>query len=142
MKIIPHCGAGPIRFGMTRSEVEQAIGRTPIRRRRNEFEQSVHDYFEARGLFVYYDQEDKCNAAELTCESDAEYEGIQLFAVPAIHVREWARQRDANIESKDGFVSRLLGLSMYAPMIDERDLEEGERNAPAQSFLVFKPESY
>jgi hypothetical protein len=140
--IIPHCGIGLIRFGMTRSEVEQAIGRTPLRRRRNEFELSDHDYFEGQGLFVYYDLEGKCNAAELTCKSSAEYEGVSLFSTPASRIREWARQRDANLECKDGFVSRLLGLSMYAPTIDEPDLDEDEFNAPAQSFLVFKPGIY
>jgi hypothetical protein len=31
-----------------------------------------------------------------------------------------------------------LGLSMYAPTIDEADLDDEERAEPAQSFLIFR----
>ena len=38
------------------------------------------------------------------------------------------------MEDKDGFVSIALGLTMYAPFVDEPDLDESERAEPAQKL--------
>lgn len=61
-------------------------------------------------------------------------------ALPAtFEARAWVRNLDPTLECADGFISRFLGLSMYAPMIDESDLNENEVRRPGESFMVFKP---
>ena len=57
-------------------------------------------------------------------------------------MRDWARARDEDLETKDGFHSSSLGLAIYAPLIDEPDLDPDERSEPAGSFAVFRPGYY
>jgi hypothetical protein len=137
--IVPHRGAGKIIFGMTRGQVEQAVGRPPRRRTKlSEFDLSEIDFFDE--FAVLYDANDKCCAIEFSRGgAQVEYGGYELFAQPPDDVRAWARARDEDMEDKDGFVSMALGLSMYAPSIDEPDLDDEERTEPAQSFLAFRP---
>jgi hypothetical protein len=139
--IVPHRGTKLIEFGMTRGEVERRVGEAPIRRvRRSEFDAAPVDFY--RGFVVQYDAHERCMAIEFSREASVEFDGLLLFELPAVLVRDWARKQDAALESSDGFVSRALGLSMYAPFIDERDLEDDEKNEPALGFVIFKPGYY
>jgi hypothetical protein len=141
MTIHPHKGAGKIVFGMTRTEVEQSVGRPPRRRTKlSDFDRSEIDFFD--GFAVYYDAMDLCSAIEFTRDARVSYDGYELFAHPAHEARAWARSRDQHLNEKDGFFSTALGLSMYAPYIDEPDLDDDERAEPAQSFLAFRPGAY
>jgi hypothetical protein len=118
--------------------VEETVGQTPRRKTLSAFELSAVDFFDA--FAVYYDPDDRCWAIELSrLGPRAAYDGYQLFAHPAVEDRAWARARDPDMEDTDGFVSRTLGLSMYAPEIDEPDLDDEEQAMPAQCFLVFRP---
>jgi hypothetical protein len=143
IEIVPHRGAGKVSFAMTRTQVEQAVGRPPKRRmKRSAFDLSEIDFYDE--FAVHYDANDKAAAIDFHrgVGVRVEYEGYDLFAHPAHEAREWARARDQDLETKDGFLSRALGLAMYAPMIDEPDLDPDERSEPAQGFLVFRPRYY
>jgi hypothetical protein len=138
LKIIPHEGVGWVRFGMTRPEVERVMRRIPERGRRGWLQLSDYDFFESYLMFVYYDGDDKACAAEFAQGAEIEYESYRLFAHSARVVRDWARSRDATLEDKFGFKSRVLGLAMSAPGIDEEICAADM----AQSFLVFRPKYY
>lgn len=127
---------------MKRSGVHSAMGESPRRGKRNAFAAADYDFFEAAGLLVYYDREDSCVAVELTQDARGVYDGYELFAQSARDVREWARGRDPAIVCDDGFVSRAMGLSMYASWLDEETCDDVEARAPATSFLVFCPGYY
>lgn len=71
---------------------------------------------------------------EFTGDARVFFEGYELFAHPALEVRRRALGRDQDLDGKDGFVSKVLGLSMYAPSIDEPEAEDGR----AESFLAFR----
>jgi hypothetical protein len=142
MNIVPHAGAGRINFGMTRAEVAQAAGRPPTERIKvSALDASEIDFF--GGFAVHYDPHDKCCAVEFNRDAkEVTYDGYQLFGHSADETRAWARSRDPDLELKDGFVSTALGLSMYAPFIDQPDLDAEERAAPGEGFLVFRPGYY
>ena len=143
MNIQPHTGVGPIAFGMMRTEVARAIGATPRPGRRSQYDASDYDLFQELGMFVYYDADDRCCAVEFTRDARVAWaEGYELFSHPAHAARAWARSRDQDLDDRDGFVSAALGLSMYAPSIDEPDIDDEERAERAQSFLVFRPGYY
>ena len=131
-----------VTFGVPRAEVEKAVGRPPRERTKlSKFDLSEIDFYD--GFAVYYDENDKSCAIELCRDKvQVEYDGYKLFAHPPIDVRAWARARDPEMEEKDGFISSALGLSMYAPFIDEPDLDEDERGKPARCFLAFRPRYY
>ena len=142
MMIHPHKGVDRVEFGMTRAEVGRVLDGVPTRGRRNDFDVADYDFFESIGLFVYYDASDTCHAVEFTRDARVSYEGYELFGRPALEVRSWARAQDQDLDDQDGFVSTGLGLSMYAPAIDEMDLEPEERAESAESFLAFRPGYY
>src|SRR5262245_38352111 len=118
ISIRPHQGVAPIQFGMTRLEVEKAIGATPNRIRRNEYALE-EDMFPNLGISVSYDENDCVNAVSLSRGFDIEllYDGFLLFGHSARAAREWALQRDPTLDPKDGFVSKSLGLGMWADWI-------------------------
>jgi hypothetical protein len=109
--------------------------------RLSRFDLSEIDFYDE--FSVYYDASDKSCAVEFSRGgAEVEYDGFELFAHSADEVRTWARAKDQDLEEKDGFVSIALGLSMYAPTIDEPDLNDDERAEGAQSFLVCRPGYY
>ena len=142
MTIHPHKGVDSITFGMMRAEVARAVGQVPRRARRSQYDASDYDFFPKLGLFVYYNADDKCHAVEFMRDARVSYDGYELFAHPAHEARAWARARNQDLDERDGFVSAALGLSMYAPSIDEPNLDDDERAEPAQSFLAFRPGYY
>jgi len=143
MIVYPHQGVGPLRFGMSRAETERAVGRSPRR-----FVPSVYslevDSFDELGITVLYDQHGRSNAISFVREPgvDVEYEGCRLFDHPAREVREWALAKDPQLDPKDGFTSKSLGLGMWAEWIDESDLEPDELLDPGMSFIIFRPGYY
>ena len=144
MIIYPHEGVGPIRLGMSRAEVAQALGVMPQRLRRSEYDLTELDFFDALGLKVGYDANERCNAIEFDrgFGIELEFDGYRLFGHPAREVRDWALAKDPQLDPKDGFTSKALGLGMWADWIDEPDLEPDELQDPGMSFIIFRPGYY
>lgn len=141
MTIVPHTGVGPLRFGMDRRGVAAAMGASPRTFQRTPFSLD-EDAFHA--MHVAYDEVGLCNAVTLVggLGLDWIYDGRRLLGAPAIDVRSWAQSRDPALEARDGFLSRALGLAMWADWIDEPDLDDDERRMPARSFMVFRKGYY
>lgn len=144
MIIVPHQGVNRTRFGMSRAEVAGSIGALARRGRRGEHDLSDLDFFDTLGIKVSYDANDRCNAIEFSrgFRTDLEYDGYRLFDHSAREVREWALARDPQLDPKDGFTSKSLGLGMWADWIDEPDLESDELLAPGAAFIIFRPGYY
>lgn len=140
ISIMPHVGAGALKFGMSRSDVEQALGVPQRRFRRSELALE-EDQFAILGCTVHYDATGRCTAITYSCDHsvDLEYEGYRLFSHSATAVRSWALARDPGMSVKDGFISILLGLAMWADWIDADGLSAAELNSPASSFMIFEP---
>ena len=141
MIIVPHQGVNRTRFGMSRAEVAGSIGALARRGRRGEHDLSDLDFFDAFGIKVSYDANGCCNAIEFNrwFGTNLEYDGYRLFDHPAREVRAWALAKDPQLDPKDGFTSKALGLGMWADWIDERDLEPDELLDPGMSFIIFRP---
>lgn len=137
--IRPHQGVSAVNFGMTRGEVERAMGCAPERFKRSDFALE-EDFFKEIGAIVHYDEHGRCNAIAFARDLGTvlEYDGYRLFDHPAQDVRSWARMRDPALDPADGFTSKFLGLSMWADWIDEADLPPEDLSAPAMSFLIFR----
>jgi hypothetical protein len=143
MVVHPHQGVGPLRFGMTRAEAERAVCMIPKRYVPNKYALEV-DSFDDLGLAVMYDQSGHSNAISFVRNFgvNLEYDGYSLFDHPAREVREWALAKDPQLDPKDGFTSKALGLGMWADWIDESDLEPDELLDPGMSFIIFRPGYY
>ena len=75
--IVPYEKAGPVYFGMTRDEVRKLLGQEPhvFRRSSRENESERYDDF-----FVYYDDEDRCEAVEFWPGNEVVCCGLSLFS--------------------------------------------------------------
>jgi hypothetical protein len=120
---------------MTRSEVEQAMGETPERDRRNPLDVADYDSFDADGLFVYYDPDDRAIAAECF-----ELGGLSIppgtsLDLPYSKLIALLRSRDPNLAvDLDGFRSDALGLAGAQGSPESEDKVE--------SILVYRPNYY
>jgi hypothetical protein len=144
MIVYPHQGVDRIRFGMSRTEVAGCLGAAPRHGRRGEYDLNDIDFFDTLGLKVSYDAADRCNALEFSrgFHTDLEYDGLKLFDASARDVRAWALARDPQLDPKDGFTSKALGLGMWADWIDEPDLEPDELRDAGAAFIIFRPGYY
>jgi hypothetical protein len=132
----PHAGVGVVRFGMSRSEVEAAMGKTPQRARRNRLDVADYDYFKDDGFFVYYGPDDRAIAIEFFDFDQLLYPPDVTFERPYADVLAWARARDPDllIESGNHFRSDLLGVAGGPRGDDSSDT--------AQSVLFYRPRYY
>jgi hypothetical protein len=131
-EIYSHEGAGPIRFGMTPSDVRAAIGaayesfkRTP---------QSAHpcDYFPDLQCFVYYNRNGKAEAAEFAEPGEPTLGGVNLLSLGFADLVARVTVSDPNVSVEgDGFTSLHLGIGAYAPSAED------EPTAPPESVIVF-----
>ena len=142
MEVHRHQGVGPIRFGMSRDHVAATLGAVSRRLKRSEYGLK-EDFFDSLGLCVTYNELGRCAAVSLANGGsvDWEYEGYRLSNRPARDVRRWAMDLDPALDLKDGFISNVLGLSMWADWLDDEcQGEDWDRRAP--ELLVFSPDYY
>ena len=127
-------GAGPVRFGMTTTEVREALGpgfETGIRGEAVEGEHP-HDYYRKLGCFVYYDASGKVEAIEFG-RSKPTLEGENLLGLSFKELFELITGLDPDVKYEgEGFTSEKLGVGCYAPG------GEDEPEEPAQSIIVFR----
>jgi len=135
-EILPHIGAGPIRFGMTMDEVRQAVGEPPRVFRKAKDSTCTTDSF-SKCIHVFYRTPGVCTAVEFY-EPARPFLGDRLFAGrPYAEVAEWLMQQDPNPDVDGaGLISRQLGMSLYAP----GHLEDP--NEPIEAVLVFEDGYY
>jgi hypothetical protein len=133
----PLKGVGPIRFGMTRAEVEQVMGKTPERDEKGRYPIALYDYFQDDGVFVFYDPTDHAIAAEFFEFGELECPPDGTFARPFDDVLAWVKRRDPNvvIETGNHFRSEALGMA-GAPREDDAE------DKSAESLLFHQPRYY
>lgn len=141
MIVHPHQGVNDIRFGMSHDDVARAFGLPPNRYNDIFFPKADDDVFSSLGVVAHYDKDGNCNAIDFfrNFGIDLQYDGVHLFDHPARAVRRWAQEMDAELNPKYGFISKALGLGMWADWIDVTDLEPDELLEPAESFIIFRP---
>lgn len=128
----PKIGVGPLKFGLSRSEIEAVLGMKPHRFLRSQFSQSMTDHFETLRLFVYYDKFDCAEAFEFPADAELELKNVQLCGLSA---QAFARviELDSVLQvSDDSVSSESLCISAYYPGLSN------DQSAPQQSVIVYK----
>lgn len=128
----PRIGVGPLKFGLSRVEIEAVLGAKPHRFFRSQFSQSMTDHFETLGLFVYYDKFDCAEAFEFPADADLELKNVQLCGLSA-HAFARAIELDSVFQASENSVSsESLCISAYYPGLSK------DQSAPQQSVIVYK----
>jgi hypothetical protein len=83
-------------------------------------------------MFVYYDQNNKCEAIEIASPGKVEYKGTNLMKLNYSEALTALSMEDEEIEDDyDGFTSFKLGIGIYAP----EKLEK--RNPKIERVIIF-----
>ena len=133
MEIIPYEGIGPLRFGMSKSEVRAALG-APFREFKKTLEApATSDAFHTMGVYVYYKPTGACEAVEVASPSQATLFGKQLVGEIFEVLQKWFRELDPEVEMDDaGMTSLRFGVGIYAPR-----LKEGS-SVPVEGAIAFE----
>ena len=130
-EIHSHEGAGPIRFGMTTSEVREAVG--------VEFESFAKhpdshpiDILDDAGCHVYYDESGKMEAVEFMEPGYVTLGGVDLLSLSFAEMLNFVKARDPEVKvNMDGFKSLNLGIGSYSPG------GQDEPESPGETLIVF-----
>ena len=127
-----------MRFGMTTSEVREAIGEEYESGTRGDSPQHPHDYFTKQGVFAYYDMSGKVEAIEFSGPSGPMLGEVDLLGLGFEDLVDLIAEKDPDVvvEDGEGFTSTKLGIGCYAPE------GEDEPENPAEAVIVFRPGYY
>ena len=129
-QIAPYESVGPVRFGMTQTEVQAALSEHFETFRRGPF--ATGDTQMYGQCFVNYDSDGRCNSVEFFGDAVVLFNGKNLFSLSCPALRELL----APVEDNDsGFTSFEHGIGIYAPYEDE----EPDK---VESIIVFKKGYY
>jgi hypothetical protein len=133
--ILPGSGAGPVSLGMTKPGVQTALGKPDDEFVRSSFSRGVEWEYRARGIFIAFDQQGRCVSIAIHEEGEPILQGVSLLRIRASEAWAVLQRLDRKaIVDNNSLVSRRLGVSIFAPHIDEDPAE------PADSVMVFRPD--
>lgn len=131
--IEPYVGVGPIKFGMPREAVRQALGVEPRIFKKTPLSEMPADAYDEWGIHVHYDPPGVCCAVELAAPAAPTFRGQNLLGRSFGELQEMFRRMDQDLETDaSGLTSRKLGVGLYAPFAEE---SPGE---PIESVIVFE----
>ncbi len=135
--VFPLNGVGSIEFGMTPKEVRARIGSTPKSFKRTPQAVFPCDYFEAEGVFFYYDAEGRLEAAEFASPASPTLDTLNLLGLALNEATAILSRLDPEIEREvDGAIAHGLGISIYA------SLAKDDPSAPVESVIAFRSGYY
>ena len=137
LEIKPYEGAGGILFGMTPEQVRSIIGNEVKTFKKASSTRSFTDAFIGKGIHVYYDEDNKCEAIEFAAPSNPTFKGYKLIEIPFIEVKETFIVMDDKLEvDETGFTSPKYGIGVYVPTLKDSMFE------PIQGVIAFKAGYY
>ena len=133
-RIKSYQGVNDIKFGFDRFQIEEYMKIKPIKFRKSPYDKSETDMYE--DLFVYYDDDGKCEAIEFNSNAELVFGKISFFDKSYADIEKEFRNIDADIEIDDvGFNSIKYGIGIYAPNKEDSD-------SKIESVIIFKQGYY
>ncbi len=137
MVIHPNTGAGGVALGMSKPEVEQALGAPSREFVRNQFSVGPEWEYRGRGIIVGFNAKGACETLQLATPCDPVLRGIHLLGMGATSAMAALRRLDPTAALHgDTLISSSLGVSIFAPEVDNHP------EVPASGVLVFGPGYY
>ena len=136
--IQPFIGLGNLKLGMGKSEIRQLLNEpfTSVASERDTvfvgWYRPQSDYFKRSKIKVEYDESDQCTFIEMAENTEAVFEGVQLFKLTYRELLEFIKKQDPNVEEEaESFSSPRLGIAATAT--DEEDY----LSLPASLLAIF-----
>jgi hypothetical protein len=124
MNLYPKLGVGPLRFGMSESEVRREVGTAPhSKSRRDPVFETWSLYFKAPLLTVEFDENNQCCSIELSHGAKLVYcdQDLSTFTYGAL-VEFLGSTGLAIKETASGFRCESLCLACYSPDSSDPDI--------------------
>jgi len=136
-QISPLKGVDGIDFGMAPSDVRRHFNSEPKSFKRTPEDSFPCDYFEAQGVFFYYDSDGRLEAVEFAFPAQPSVKDHKLLGLGLDEVTTALCGFDSEVKKEaDGAIAYQLGVSIYAPLAKE------DPRAPVESVLAFRQGYY
>ena len=134
-EIVPYVGAGCIKLGMERAEIRKCFNNIYRESKKSSSTGNTSDVFDC--CYVYYKEQDTCEAIEFFGEAQATIDGKIMLGEPYSRVKNMFEAIDNSISFGDsGFTSFKYGVGVYAPFAQD------EPDEPVESVIVFEKGYY
>ena len=133
LDIHPYVGVGPLKFGMSVTDIRNAMN-APVKsfKKSPSSEMDVDDFSDL-GIHVHYRSPGICEAIELAKPAAPIFQWRDLLNQPFSKLREWFDGMDENLEVDEaGLTSYKFGIGLYAPFAED------EPDGQAESVIVFE----
>jgi hypothetical protein len=135
-EVFPKMGVGSLQFGMTIEEVRKAMD-LPFKSISKSDTGIPTDSFLENSVQVFYKQPGMCEAIEIYAPLRVLMNGVNLLGEPYSKVKSFLSELDSQLdEDNAGLISRVLGVSIYAPW------HRKSPNSPTESVLAFEDGYY
>ena len=133
LEIFPYEGVGPIKLGMTQTEVRNAIASEFKTFMKTQASEMATDNFIGKGIHVYYKVPGICKAIELHPPSVPTFRGYRLIDIPFDQLSPYFQQQDSSVKIDDcGLTSTMFGINLFVPNLDD------DPESPIKAVLVFE----
>jgi hypothetical protein len=113
--VSPLVGAGPLTFGITRSQARALLGDNFTVFRKGSTSTSETDAFDDLGVHLYYDDNQRLECIEIWGECSVFLSGISLLNVPVKDVLANLDAAQLPYHYDDGYFIDNCGCALYAP---------------------------
>ena len=128
--LLPRVGLGPVRLGMSRDEVRQAVAEPPKEMPRRSG--IPMDFFVRARLQVEYGSDQRCRFVQAGPGAEVALSGKQLMGVPFIEVRAYLQQLDSSLKVEGAdLTADALQVAAYAGSASKDPM------SPVESIAVF-----
>lgn len=133
-QVIPLSGIGPVLLGMSREEVQAAMGEEPYRFKKLFWSSNLTEAYHKGAFQVFFDEADKVEFIELSSPGASfavEYKGVNVFQTRADDLIAFI-SRDVGCDPQQPepgytFVFSQIGLSLWRELVPENDSDpEGQ----------------
>lgn len=128
--INPYKGFNDIEFGLSPREIEKKLKKRPRKVLKQNYDKYETDAYD--DLYIYYDEEGKCEAVEFNCGAKLIFNKAKIFEKSYQDIESFIGNMDPDIEIDEvGFTSYKFGIGVYAPY-------KSEINSKVESVIIFK----
>jgi hypothetical protein len=115
-EIVPFEAIGPIRFGMTQSDVHKALGETPLGFKKG-LSENLTEAFNQRGVHAYCDPGGRVELVEVFTPSHPTFCGVDLLRENAAEVLLELRNLGLRVrnDGAGGFWFDDCGFALHSP---------------------------
>lgn len=106
-------GLLPFEIGTNFDDIRKELGQNYKTKRSLFFTGRTRIFYEKEGLFFDINSKNVIEAIETNNKNSVFFNGVDLFSCGKNKIEDFFKEYDSEYECKDGYVSKVLGISVY-----------------------------